>query len=289
MKVLITGASGFIGRHVLKCLQNSNIDVVLAGRNIPAGFLGDFIKADLLELSDFKNLVSKANASHLIHLAWYAEHGSYWSSSLNLRWVEASIKLTEAFCASGGQHIVAAGTCAEYDWSYGYCIEEKTPLIPATLYGTSKDATRRLLMAICANHKVTCSWGRIFMPYGPGEDSRRLIPSLNNVFNLKQPPFAVGSYSFRDLLHVQDVASGFMSLLTSRAHGEFNICSGIPTQISEVINLLARAQNQDPRIMFEHSVSRIGEPHMIVGENKKLALLGWSVKHRLEDLYKYLE
>ena len=119
------------------------------------------------------------------------------------------------------------------------------------------------------------------MPYGPGEDSRRLIPALNNVFNFKQPPFAVGSSSFRDLLHVEDVAAAFMSLLTSRAHGEFNICSGTPTQISEVIRLLANAQNQDPRIVLDHSVSRIGEPLMLVGENKKLTSLGWTKKHNL--------
>ena len=289
MKVLITGASGFIGRHLLKCLQSSNIDVVVVGRVRPAGYLGDFINVDLLELSDFSGLISKANASHLIHLAWYAEHGSYWTSSLNFRWVESTIKLAEAFCEAGGQHIVAAGTCAEYDWSYGYCIEERTPLIPATLYGTAKDATRRLLMSLCATHNVTCSWGRIFMPYGPGEDSRRLIPALNNVFNFKQPPFAVGSSSFRDLLHVEDVASGFMSLLTSRAHGEFNICSGIPTQISEVIRLLANAQNQDPRIVLDHSVLRNGEPLMLVGENKKLISLGWTEKHKLEDICNYLQ
>lgn len=288
MKVLITGASGFIGSYVLKCLESSNINVVVVGRTRPAGYLGDFIKTDLLEISDFNNLIFNANASHLIHLAWYAEHGSYWTSSLNLRWVESTIKLAEAFCLAGGQHIVAAGTCAEYDWTYGYCIEEKTPLIPATLYGASKDAARRLLMSLCAIHKVTCSWGRIFMPYGPGEDSRRLIPALNDVFNLKLPPFAVGSYSFRDLLHVEDVASGFISLLDSRAHGEFNICSGNPTQISEVIKLLANARDQDPGIVLDHSVSRIGEPLMLVGDNKKLTMLGWVVKHKLAELCNYL-
>ena len=288
MRVLITGASGFIGGYVLKCLQSSNIDAVVVGRTRPAGYLGDFIKTDLLEISDFNNLISNANASHLIHLAWYAEHGSYWSSSLNLRWVESTIKLAEAFCLAGGKHIVAAGTCAEYDWTYGYCIEEKTPLKPATLYGTSKDAARRLLMSLCAIHKVTCAWARIFMPYGPGEDTRRLIPTLNDVFNLKLPPFAVGSYSFRDLLHVEDVASGFISLLDSRAQGEFNICSGNPTQISEVIKLLANARNQDPRILLDHSVSRIGEPLILVGDNRKLTMLGWAAKHKLAELCNYL-
>lgn len=289
MKVLITGANGFIGRHVLKCLQSSNIDVVVVGRVRPAGYLGDFINVDLLKLNDFNNLISKANASHLIHLAWYAEHGSYWTSSLNFRWVESTIKLAEAFCEAGGKQIVAAGTCAEYDWAYGYCIEEKTPLIPATLYGTAKDVTRRLLMSLCAAHKVTCSWGRIFMPYGPGEDSRRLIPALKNVFSLNQPPFAVGSSSFRDLLHVEDVAAAFVKLLASGAHGEFNVCSGIPTQISEVIRLLANAQNQDPKIVLDHSALRLGEPLMLVGENKKLTSLGWTKKHNLQDLCNYLQ
>lgn len=189
---------------------------------------------------------------------------------------------------AGGQHIVVAGTCAEYDWTYGYCIEEKTPLTPATLYGTSKDATRRLLMSLCSMHKVTCSWGRIFMPYGPGEDSRRLIPALNDVFDLKLPPFAVGSYSFRDLLHVEDVASGLITLLDPRAHGEFNICSGNPTQISEVIKLLAKARDQDPSIVLDHSVSRIGHPIMLVGDNKKLTMLGWVAKHKLAELCNYL-
>lgn len=91
MKVLITGASGFIGTYVLKCLQSSNIDVVVVGRTRPACYLGDFIKTDLLEISDFNNLISKANASHLMHLAWYVENGSCWTSSLNLRWVESTI------------------------------------------------------------------------------------------------------------------------------------------------------------------------------------------------------
>ena len=126
------------------------------------------------------------------------------------------------------------------------------------------------------------------MPYGPGEDVRRLIPALNNVFTLKQPPFAVGSYSFRDLLHVEDVAAAFVKLLTSGAHGEFNICSGTPTQISEVVKLLANARNQDPKIVLDHSISRTGEPLVLVGDNKKLAMLGWIAKHELADLCNYL-
>lgn len=96
------------------------------------------------------------------HLAWYAEHGKYWDSPLNLRWTEATVRLVEAFCMAGGQQVVISGTCAEYDWTHGYCREDCTPIDPATLYGIAKDATRRLVMAICGQYQVPCAWGAGF-------------------------------------------------------------------------------------------------------------------------------
>ena len=90
-------------------------------------------------------------------------------------------------------------------------------------------------------------------------------------------------------MHVEDVASGFISLLASGANGEFNICSGTPTQISEVIKLLSNARNQDPRIVLDHFESRTDEHLMLVGENKKLISLGWRAKHKLAELCDYLQ
>ena len=274
MRVLLTGASGFTGRYVLNALQHQGIEVVTVGRarsqpSVP------FIEADLLSVTDFGPLVQQAQATHLLHLAWYAEHGKYWTSPLNLRWAEATMWLAEAFCAAGGQQVVIAGTCAEYDWAQGYCREDSTPLNPATLYGTAKDATRRLVMAVCAQQQVPCAWGRIFLPYGYGESTSRLIPSLTDVFRGEREPFGVNATAYRDFLHASDVAEGFVRLLTAGARGAYNICSGEPVRLAEVVRTLATLLGADPESVLALTTERPGEPYLLVGENLKLKALGW--------------
>ena len=279
MRVLLTGASGFLGQHVLNQLSQQGINVVAVGRSHPANYSGNFIKADLLQIDCLADIVQRAGASHLLHLAWYAEHGKYWTSPLNLRWLEASIRLVEAFCSAGGQKVVVAGTCAEYDWSCGYCREGATPLVPATMYGVAKDATRRLLSVICNSYHVPMAWGRVFLPYGQGEDQRRLITSLIKVFEGKLAPFGVNAKAYKDFIHVEDVAGAFLSLLETNAVGTFNICSAQPIQISEVVRIIAKSRNADPEIILNLTTERLDDPAFLVGDNLALKALGWQAKY----------
>lgn len=274
MRVLLTGASGFIGRYVLKALQQRGIDVVTFGRTRPQNSV-PFIEADLLSTIDFAPLLQKAQATHLLHLAWYAEHGKYWTSPLNLRWLEATTRLVEAICVAGAQHVLVAGTCAEYDWKYGYCREDSTPLNPATFYGLTKDATRRLVMAVCAQHQIPCAWGRIFLPFGHGESTSRLIPSLIQVFRGERAPFGVNANACRDFLHVSDVAEGFVKLLTTQAVGSYNVCSGDPTRLTDVVTTLAALLDADPEPLLAMTTERLGEPPLLLGESFKLKSLEW--------------
>lgn len=276
MRVLLTGASGFLGHYVLDSLRRQSIETVMLGRRpVPGSTFADFIEADLLATPDFAGLVKKSEATHLLHLAWYAEHGKYWTSPLNLRWTEATTHLVEAFCKAGGEQVVIAGTCAEYDWSHGYCREDSTPLNPATLYGTAKDAARRLTMAACAQHQVPCAWGRVFLPFGTGEARQRLIPSLIDVFRGDRQPFAVNAPAYRDFLHASDVAEGFIALLQNNANGVYNISSGQPVQIEHLVRELARLLDADPQAVLDLTTERPGEPPLLAGENLKLKALGW--------------
>lgn len=290
MRVLLTGASGFLGQHVLKRLHACGIDTVAVGRTLPANCLhANFKKLDLLGCPSFDDLVADVGATHLLHLAWYAEHGSYWASSLNLRWTEASVRLVESFCQSGGQKVVVAGTCAEYDWAYGYCYEDLTPLNPGTLYGVSKDATRRLTIAVCTKYKVDFAWGRIFLPYGQGEDSRRLIPSLMAVFQGKRQPFGINAAAYRDFLLADDLAVGFIKLLQTDSTGAYNICSGQPVQLMELVRRLAEFYGADPQVILGLSTEHPSGPLILVGNNQKLRALGWQPQHSLSDMPKSLE
>lgn len=276
MRVLLTGGTGFLGRYVLEALKKHNISTVVIGPKSDGDVKKDaFIEADLLGKEDIASLIRSSEATHLLHLAWYTEHGLYWNSSLNLRWVDATVKLVEAFCQSGGQRVVVAGTCAEYDWSFGFCREDITPTKPSTLYGVSKDATRRLVSAICNEYGVSCAWGRVFIPYGPGETSTRLIPSLIQVLLHKQEPFKVNVHSFRDFIFASDVAEAFVTLLQCGNSGAYNISSGQPVQLSGIVHKLSQLLNTNAQNILDMSIKRENEPSLIVGENAKLTQLGW--------------
>lgn len=276
MKVLVTGASGFLGRYVLAALDHRGIATVEAGRHRPLD-LGEraFIEMDLLAATGLDAQVQASGATHLLHLAWYVEHGRYWTSPLNPQWAEATRRLVEACSKAGFQGMVLAGTCAEYDWSHGTCREDATPLNPSTLYGTCKDAARRAAMAICAQQQIPCAWGRVFLPFGAGENPHRFIPALMDVFRGRRLPFGIDAPAARDFLHASDVAEGFLTLLVEQAAGDYNICSGSPVQVGFLACELARLLDADPTAVLDLSGGRVGDPPLLVGDNRKLHSLGW--------------
>ncbi len=272
MKVLLTGARGFLGRHVFEMLSQRGIDTVTVGRTqtLP----GAFIRADLLDADAIDKVVAEARATHLLHIAWYVEHGQYLQAPVNFRWAESTLRLTEAFCKSGGQGVVAAGTCFEYARSDAPAQEDTASLRPDTLYGAVKDATRRLVMAACAHYRVDCAWARIYLPYGGGEDSRRLIPSLVAALTGARPPFGVNRRARRDFLHAADVAGAFIALLTAGT-GVYNIASGEGVAVEDVVRELAAILNADPAAILALDSARPGDPAVLVGDNNKLRALGW--------------
>ena len=276
MKVLLTGASGFLGQYALRALRQRGITAVAVGRRLPHDPAGaTFVAADLLATEDLAELARRVGASHLLHLAWVTEHGKYWASPENFRWVDASTRLVQAFCEAGGRHVLVAGTCAEYDWSQGHCREDTTPLEPATVYGVAKDATRRLVTALCAQHGVRCVWGRVFLPYGAGEAPARLVPSLIAALQGRSEGFGVHASQARDLLHASDVAQAFVALLTSQASGCYNLSSGQAARVGEVVHGLARLLDADPQPVLARAPARPAGPALLVGQNARLLALGW--------------
>lgn len=281
MRVLVTGATGYIGRSVIAALAELGLPSVMVGRARVAG--SDFIEADLLQQADFGNLIQQSKATHLIHLAWEARHGAYWTHPDNPRWAIATARLVDAFCASGGQGIVVAGSSAEYDWGYGWCREETTPTSSSTPYGVAKDAARRLTQETTRMAGVPLAWGRIFLSYGSGEDARRLVPSVAAALGGTRPAFAVDTYAYRDFLHVSDVAAALVRLLTSGTNGVANISSGMPVRVAEIITTLAQVIGADPAPMLSLSTARPGDPRLLAGDPARLASLGWVPKLTLAE------
>lgn len=280
MKVLVTGASGYLGRHVLERLRLRGVEVVLLGRSRPAGVeQWPLIRCDLLDRCELLPLLQQAGASHLLHLAWYAEHGAYWNSPLNVAWVDATLRLLQAFAQAGGRHVAMAGTCAEYDWACGHLREDVSPLQPQGLYGTAKDATRRLAQALVETpgpaDALSLAWCHVFWPFGPGEAPRRVLPSLIEVFAGRAAPFGVNTAAWRGMLPVADAAEAFVHLLLSGANGRYNICSGQPTSVAELVRALAGLCDADPAPVLALASARPGDPPLLVGDNRRLCATGW--------------
>ena len=284
MKVLLTGASGYLGRHVLKALGMQGIETVCAQhRTTFSSQTGEVLSADLLSPDGALELVTHAKATHLLHLAWYVEQGKYWNSPQNFEWVQASIRLVDAFCRQGGKHVVMAGTCAEYDWDYGFMQEGVTPYNPHTPYGICKNATRQLLQSMCDLHNVRLAWGHVFFPFGMDESAGRLIPSLIQVFRGEIPAFGVNNEAIRGMLPVTDAADAFVRLIQHhQASGAYNICSGIPTRIDEIVELIAAEFNADPSAVLNLPSSRSSDPAMLLGNNQRLRSIGWSMEGSLK-------
>ena len=270
-KVLLTGPTGFIGRNSIDILLSRGFEVHAISREVPnkqqEGLF--WYQADLLDIGTVSKLVSEIQPTHLLHFAWYAVPKEYWTSHQNIRWVQASLELIHSFIQYGGKRIVMAGSCAEYDWNYGYCSEEFTPLNPSTLYGTCKHSLQEMLKMYTDQLHISSAWGRIFFLYGPYEHPSRLVSHvISSLLKNKQAVCSAGT-QIRDFMYVEDVASSFVSLLDSTVEGPVNICSGQPTSIKEVVTQIGNKIGRGELIKFGTELI-ITEPPLLIGDNRRL-------------------
>ena len=245
-KVLVTGATGFIGRHSLQPLLARNFEVHAVSSR-PATAMTPGVAhhvCDLFDAAATARLVSELRPTHLLHFAWFAEHGSFWTSEENLRWIEASLALARAFRKHGGSRLVATGTCAEYDWTVSD-LAESSPAVPATLYGASKHALQIALSAWGKQFGVSVAWGRVFFMYGPHEQPGRLVASVIRAALERREAKCSEGTQIRDFQHVSDTAGSMVALLDSPVEGVVNIASGRPVAIKDVV--LAIADRLDAR------------------------------------------
>lgn len=284
-RVLLTGASGFVGRHVLAALASEGIEVhAISTRAVGSADHGlqnvTWHRTNLLDPRQSKRVMRAVEPEVLIHLAWFTSPPAYWRSPENLKWVGASLELVSAFAKYGGRRVVAAGSCAEYDCRFRYCVERKTPLVPGTLYGTAKAAVGSILESFGNEAGISISWARLFFLLGPHEHPSRLVPSLVRDLAAGKTARCLSGRLIRDFLHVADAASAIVALCKSPVSGPVNIASGQPTSIGDMAEAVANRIGRRELLKIEPGDSPCD---YLVGSTKRLREeVGWRPARSLE-------
>ncbi|MFZ1058981.1 MAG: NAD-dependent epimerase/dehydratase family protein, partial [Candidatus Rokuibacteriota bacterium] len=239
--MLVTGATGFIGSHVLRILVEEGCDV--HGLIRPESDLRrveallprvGVVRADLYDTEAITAHLERLRPDLCVHLAWTTEPGKYLRSLENLKLLEASWKLASRLAEAGCKRLVAAGTCFEYDIDAGY-LSEQTPTRPRTLYAAAKVSLALLLEQLQSSTGMEVAWVRLFYQYGPHEDERRLVPSVILSLLQDRPAAVSAGTQVRDFLHVEDVARAISAVARSGLTGPVNVGSGQPVTVREVV------------------------------------------------------
>lgn len=285
-RVLVTGATGFIGRGTLEPLVQAGMEVhAVTSRAAPADSPAGvhWHVADLLG-PGAEAEVAAVQATHLLHLAWYAEPGRFWRSPDNLEWVAASLRLIRAFAEAGGRRLVVAGTCAEYEWSDDtMCVENRTPTRPATLYGAAKHGLRTVVAAYADEVGLAMAWGRVFFVFGPHEHPARLAGSVAGALVAGREALCSDGEQVRDFLYAPELAAAFVALLASEVTGPVNMASGEPLRVRDLIEALARAAGR-PDLVRLGARPSANEPARLAADAARLHdEVGWTPSISLDD------
>lgn len=274
MKVLVTGATGFIGRHVVSQLVDRGHQVTALVRNpdrvhgLPWQQRVRLVTSDI-DAAGFDDALDGHDAC--LHLAWpglpdYQAHLHFEST------LPAHYAFLKRLLAHGLQHLLVAGTCFEYGVKTG-CLAEETPTDPGNPYAIAKDTLRKFLQALQYQKPFTLQWARLFYMFGPGQNPNSLLARLDRAIRDKEASFDMtGGEQLRDYMPVEEVSRSLVDLLEHPSvSGLFNVCSGTPVSVRTLVERRLAESGATLRLNLGAIPYSSNESMAFWGDNRRLA------------------
>lgn len=268
--VLLTGGTGFVGRQVLRALNERQVPtrvVVRHGKEkiVSSSSIEQVITTNDLfaETSDWWKQACMG-IDTVIHVAWYAKTGQYLQSEKNLDCLSGTLQLARGAVQAGVRRFVGAGTCFEYDLTTGD-LSLDTPLRPLTPYAGAKAAAYMALSQWLPAQSVEFVWCRLFYLYGEGEDERRLVPYIRSKLSAGETAELTSGTQIRDFLNVQVAAQTIVNAALSDHQGAMNICSGIPVSVRALAEQIADEYGRRDLLKFGTRPDNLVDPPRVVG------------------------
>lgn len=267
--VILTGATGFVGRQIHRALvaDGCRVHAIIrtgsrARLDFPTGQITETDDLFALSVKDWQNRLGTADM--FIHAAWYVNPADYLDSPRNLDCALGSLTLFEACQLAGIRHFVGLGTCMEYAPS-DRPLDIASACGPNTLYAASKLALYRMMQKRSETGDMHFSWCRLFYLYGEKEYPQRLVPMLHR--QLRQGlPVALGSgLQVRDFLDVADAGRMIADIALMQQLGIINICSGQPVTVRAMAEKIADQYGRRDLLSFGTAALHPRDPASVVG------------------------
>ena len=290
MKVLITGASGFIGLAILKrLLKVENIEILAITRKLraelPKNYNLAWVESNLDDHEKINKIINDFQPLVIIHLAW-ADIPNF-SLETSLKNLNTSIAFFEAiFKSESCSKILVAGSCFEYNQKIGECTEGQA-IFAKDSFTWSKLSLLDYLLINCASRNINLGWFRLFYVYGPRQRKESLLPTLVDYLKNKEVPKLNTPKNSNDFIYVDDVAKAFeLALKKDFKSGIFNLGSGQSTSVIEFSTIVENElsnQNNLTKILTEQTKDSIKDTDFFASTSLTKKTFGWRSKISLLD------
>lgn len=275
MKLLVTGATGFIGQHVVPELLERNHEVIVTSRSADkiAGLpWHKNVQSVVWDIHDTNIDVPKkfTECEAVIHLSWLGVP-NYTSLAHYEEVLPANYRFLKALVQAGVGHVLVSGTCYEYGMQTG-CLSEESPTFPNNPYGLAKDTLRRFLQSLQAETPFILQWARLFYMYGAGQNPNSLLAHLDRAIDEGGPVFNMsGGEQLLDYLPVEEVARRLVRLVEHpELKGIINCCSGKPISVRRMVENRIAERQANIKLNLGHYPYRPYEPMAFWGNSEKI-------------------
>lgn len=267
-QVLVSGATGFIGQHLIPLLLESHFEVIAICRDEAKAKNFDWHDKVQWHFLDYHrdsfNFRPQPGAG-LIHLAWQGlpNYTSAFHIDENLPQNYAFVK---ALVDEGVKHVLAVGTCLEYGFQYGP-LSTATSAKPTTPYAIAKNRLHGQLIALQERSNFILQWARLFYMYGKGQNPKSILAQLDAAIDRHDITFNMsGGEQLRDYLPVEEVAKQLLQIFRGDKNGTVNVCSGKPISIRRLVEQRIQERNSSIRMNLGYYPYPEFEPMAFWGE-----------------------
>lgn len=276
MKILVTGAGGYIGRHVVKYLLDNSIEVIANDFNDERLDKRAIINTtNIFEVDNPYKVLGEPDVC--IHLAW--KDGFVHNSNAHMEYLSDHYKFIDKMLSSGLKQMVVMGSMHEVGYYEG-AIDENTPCNPLSLYGIAKDALRRSSKMLAEKYGALWQWIRAYYIFGDDKYASSIFAKLQQAAadGKKTFPFTTGKNKY-DFIHIEKLAEMISQVaLQKEVTGIINCCSGKPVSLAEQVEWYIKENKLDIKLEYGAFPDRAYDSPAVWGNSEKIDKIFANIK-----------